>query len=90
MGMRDRNFGWTAEMQVKAAQLGFRIAEVPVRYRRRVGVSKVTGTVWGTIAAGYKILYTIFRYALLPRAPAERRKRGGGWLVCWLASLLVG
>ncbi len=64
MGMRDTTFGWTVEMQVKAARLGLRAVEVPVRYRRRVGVSKITGTVSGTVRAGYKILYTIFRYWL--------------------------
>ena len=61
--MQDRNFGWTAEMQVKAARLGLRSAEVPVRYRRRIGTSKITGTLSGTLRAGYKILWTIFRYA---------------------------
>ena len=60
--MQDRNFGWTAEMQVKAARLGLRTAEVPVRYRRRIGSSKITGTLSGTLRAGYKILWTIFRY----------------------------
>ena len=61
--MQDRNFGWTAEMQVKAARLGLRAVEVPVRYRRRIGTSKITGTLSGTLRAGYKILWTIFRYA---------------------------
>ncbi len=61
--MQDCNFGWTAEMQVKAARLGLRTAEVPVRYRRRIGTSKITGTLGGTLRAGYKILWTIFRYA---------------------------
>lgn len=71
MGMQDRNFGWTVEMQVKAARLGLRVAEVPVSYRKRIGVSKVTGTVRGTLGAGYKILYTIFKYAVHHRsAPA--------------------
>jgi glycosyltransferase involved in cell wall biosynthesis len=64
IGMRDTTFGWTAEMQVKAARLGLRTAEAPVSYRRRKGVSKITGTVSGTVKAGYKILYTIFRYWL--------------------------
>ncbi|MCH2374947.1 MAG: glycosyltransferase family 2 protein [Planctomycetes bacterium] len=57
--MRDRNFGWTVEMQVRAVQEGLRIEEVPVPYRRRIGKSKITGTVMGTFSAGYKILYTI-------------------------------
>ncbi len=60
--MRDRDFGWTAEMQVKAARAGVRYGEVPASYRRRVGVSKITGTVSGTIRAGWKILYMIFRH----------------------------
>lgn len=64
--MQDENFGWTVEMQVKAAQKGFKISEVPVSYRKRIGVSKVTGTILGTIKAGYKILYTIFKYLLVP------------------------
>ena len=60
--MKDQTFGWTVEMQLKAAKKKFKVAEVPVNYRRRIGVSKVSGTVKGTILAGYKILYTIFRY----------------------------
>lgn len=59
--MQDKTFGWTVEMQVKAAKLGLKSTEVPVRYRRRIGVSKVSGTVKGTILAGYKILWTIFK-----------------------------
>ena len=62
LGMADRNFGWTVEMQVKAAKRKVRSTEVPVRYRRRIGVSKVSGTFKGTVMAGYKILYTIFKY----------------------------
>ena len=63
LGMEDRNFGWTVEMQVKAARHKLRVVEVPVRYRKRIGTSKITGTVSGTLRAGYKILWTIFRYA---------------------------
>jgi glycosyltransferase involved in cell wall biosynthesis len=59
--MCDGDFGWTVEMQVKAAKLGLKCTEVPVSYRRRVGVSKVSGTVRGTILAGHKILWTIFK-----------------------------
>ena len=59
--MRDRNYGWTVEMQVKAAKKKLRFTEVPVSYRARIGHSKVSGTVKGSILAGYKILYTIFR-----------------------------
>lgn len=61
--MEDTNFGWTVEMQVKAARLKLRSTEVAVNYRKRVGVSKVSGTLYGTVMAGYKILYTIFKYA---------------------------
>ncbi|GAA3960914.1 glycosyltransferase family 2 protein [Hymenobacter antarcticus] len=60
--MEDRTYGWTVEMQVKAARQGLRTVEVPVRYRKRIGTSKVSGTVRGTIGAGYKILWTIFKY----------------------------
>ncbi len=59
--MKDPDFGWTVEMQVKAAKHGLKCTEVPVRYRRRVGVSKVSGTIRGTILAGHKILWTIFK-----------------------------
>ena len=62
--MRDPDFGWTAELQVKALKRDFRVGEVPVSYRRRVGVSKITGTVSGTVRAGYKIITTILRYSL--------------------------
>ncbi len=62
IGMADTNFGWTCEMQVKAVRHGLRIVEVPVSYRRRIGVSKIAGTVGGTVRAGYKILWTIARY----------------------------
>lgn len=61
--MTDTNFGWTIEMQVKALIHGLRVQEIPVRYRRRIGVSKISGTVSGTIRAGYKILFTIAKYA---------------------------
>lgn len=59
--MEDTNFGWTVEMQVKAAKQKLRCTEVPVTYRKRIGVSKVSGTVKGTFMAGYKILWTIFK-----------------------------
>jgi glycosyltransferase involved in cell wall biosynthesis len=62
IGMADTTYGWTVEMQVKAARLGLRVVEVPVRYRRRIGTSKISGTVRGTLGAGYKILWTIFKY----------------------------
>ena len=62
IGMEDKTYGWTVEMQVKAARQGLRTVEVPVRYRKRIGTSKVSGTVRGTLGAGYKILWTIFKY----------------------------
>ena len=60
--MQDRTYGWTVEMQLKAAKLNLRVVDVPIDYRRRIGVSKVSGTIKGTIGAGYKIIYTIFKY----------------------------
>jgi glycosyltransferase involved in cell wall biosynthesis len=62
LGMCDPDYGWTVEMQLKAAKKGLRHAEVPVDYRVRIGESKVSGTVKGSIGAGYKIMYTIFRH----------------------------
>lgn len=70
MDMRDRTFGWNVEMQAKALISGLRVREVPVRYRRRVGKSKITGTVRGTIRAGVRIIFTIFMYY-----PAYRQSR---------------
>jgi glycosyltransferase involved in cell wall biosynthesis len=65
LGMRDRNYGWTIEMQIRAHQRGLRLLEVPARHRRRrAGRSKVSGSLWGSVAAGGKILWTIFRYRL--------------------------
>lgn len=61
MDMKDKTYGWTVEMQVKAAKMGFKSTEVPVDYRKRIGKSKVSGTVKGTFLAGYKILATIFQ-----------------------------
>ena len=65
IGMKDMDFGWTVEMQIKAVRNGLRIQEVPVNYRKRIGISKITGTVLGTFRAGVKIIYTIFKYLLL-------------------------
>jgi glycosyltransferase involved in cell wall biosynthesis len=62
LNMKDQTYGWTVEMQVKAAKQNIRFIEVPVGYRKRIGVSKISGTVKGTMMAGFKILYTIFRY----------------------------
>ncbi|MEO0730688.1 MAG: hypothetical protein AAFY64_09925, partial [Pseudomonadota bacterium] len=62
--MADRTYGWTVEMQVKAVERGLSFREVPVRYKQRIGVSKVSGTVRGSILAGYKILGLIGWHAL--------------------------
>lgn len=59
--MKDRTYGWTVEMQVKAAKLKMKCKEIPVTYRKRIGTSKVSGTLKGTILAGHKILWTIFK-----------------------------
>ncbi len=63
LDMQDRDYGWTVEMQVKGIARGLKISEVPVSYRRRVGKSKISGTLKGVWGAGVKILYTIFREA---------------------------
>lgn len=60
--MQDQTYGWTVEMQLKAAKLNLRTKDIPVNYRQRIGVSKVSGTIKGTLGAGYKIIYTIFKY----------------------------
>ena len=67
--MSDKNFGWTIEMQIKAAQTGMRQMEIPVPYRNRVGTSKISGTWSGTVKAGSKILYTVAKYGL-QKSPA--------------------
>jgi hypothetical protein len=63
MHMEDRNFGWTVEMQVRAAKYGISATELPVGYRRRIGVSKISGTISGVFGAGTKILFIIAREA---------------------------
>ncbi|MGX1931257.1 glycosyltransferase family 2 protein [Flagellimonas sp. 2504JD4-2] len=62
--MQDKTYGWTVEMQLKILRRKMSYIEVPVRYKRRIGVSKVSGTVKGTIFAGIKILGWIFKYSL--------------------------
>ena len=62
LNMQDQNYGWTVEMQLKAAKKGYNCVEVPVNYKNRIGVSKISGSVKGSVMAGYKILYTIFKY----------------------------
>lgn len=64
LGMKDRGFGWTVEMQARAAKRGLKVVEVPVSYRKRIGKSKITGNLVNSIRAGYTILITIFRVAL--------------------------
>ncbi|HEX8172779.1 MAG TPA: glycosyltransferase family 2 protein [Thermoanaerobaculia bacterium] len=61
IGMQDRRYGWTVEMQVRALQLGARVEEVPVRYRKRTGRSKISGTIGGVLKAGWWIVYTILK-----------------------------
>ena len=72
LGMRDETWGWTVEMQVRAARIGLRAQEVPVGYRCRIGTSKISGTLSGTIRAGWKILWVIGAEAL-----DGLRNRGG-------------
>lgn len=64
LDMQDRNYGWTVEMQIKAIREGLRVTEIPARYRKRIGKSKVSGTVKGVVLAGWKIIMTILKYAL--------------------------
>jgi len=61
LGMQDPDFGWTVEMQARAARAKLKCKEIPVSYRKRIGVSKISGTLKGTILAGHKILWTIFK-----------------------------
>jgi glycosyltransferase involved in cell wall biosynthesis len=63
LGMADPDFGWTVEMQIKAVKRGLRVLEVPVRYRPRIGRSKISGTLRGAVLAGHKIVSTILRHA---------------------------
>lgn len=69
--MQDQNFGWTVEMQIKALKAGLKVGEVSVRYRKRIGISKITGTVRGTILAGLKIFWTIGRYGITKSGTAR-------------------
>lgn len=81
LAMNDRDYGWTVEMQLKAAVAGLSVCEVPVRYRPRIGRSKVTGTFLGTLGASYKILGWILGWRLalwftgrrIPRFPSPAR-----------------
>ena len=71
--MKDTNFGWTVEMQIKATRAKLRTLEIPVPYRCRIGKSKISGTISGTIRAGYKILFIIAKYAM----PFNRAGKAG-------------
>ncbi|MCB9092118.1 MAG: glycosyltransferase family 2 protein [Halobacteriovoraceae bacterium] len=62
MGMSDRNFGWTIEMQIKALKKGYRCCEVPVSYKKRIGKSKISGTILGSLKAGFIILKSFWKY----------------------------
>lgn len=62
LSLSDKTFGWTIEMQIKAVKLKKKFVEVPVNYKKRIGISKVSGTIKGTILAGYKIMFAIFKY----------------------------
>jgi glycosyltransferase involved in cell wall biosynthesis len=62
LAMCDPAFGWTMEMQIKAIRRGLRIRQVPVRYRPRVGTSKISGTFWGSLRAGRAILWSLVKY----------------------------
>jgi glycosyltransferase involved in cell wall biosynthesis len=75
LGLGDRTFGWTIEMQLKAHAAGLRVREVPVRYRPRIGTSKITGTLSGTVRAGFKILGWIFAWRLRTLFPSGRIPR---------------
>ena len=64
LNMQDKTYGWTVEMQLKALRKNLLYSEVPIHYRNRIGVSKVSGTVKGAIFAGIKILGWIFKYSI--------------------------
>ncbi|RZS99763.1 glycosyltransferase family 2 protein [Aquimarina brevivitae] len=63
LGMQDKTYGWTVEMQLKVLRKSYNYTEVPVKYKKRIGVSKVSGTIKGAIFAGVKILSWIFKYS---------------------------
>ena len=65
--MQDEDFGWTVEMQLKAARAGAIVLQERVRYRKRIGKSKISGTLRGSLMAGYKIFYWIFLLAVTAR-----------------------
>jgi glycosyltransferase involved in cell wall biosynthesis len=72
LDMQEMTYGWSVEMMVKAARAGYRYREVPVRYHRRIGVSKVGGTLKGSVKAGWSIISTVLKYASWrPPTPAR-------------------
>lgn len=71
LNMTDKTYGWTIEMQIKVIQHNISWLEIPVNYRQRIGKSKVSGTFKGSILAGYRIIYTIFKYT---RSRSKNRK----------------
>ncbi|NNM87261.1 MAG: glycosyltransferase family 2 protein [Phycisphaerae bacterium] len=83
--MDDQNFGWTVQMQVRAVVAGLRIMEIPVDYRRRIGKSKISGTLRGVLGAGSKILYSIGREVCVAR---HRVRLGHPSPESWRAGLL--
>ncbi len=77
LGMRDRDYGWTVEMQIRAARQRLRSCEVPVRYRQRIGKSKITGTLLGSVKAASKITCLMIALHHVRRAKSEDRKNSG-------------
>ena len=67
LDMQDLNYGWTVEMQAKAWRQSLKVMEVPMRYRKRIGQSKISGTIKGTVLAGSKMIYMVFRLCMWPR-----------------------
>ncbi len=82
LAMQDRDYGWTVEMQVRAAKLGMTVLEVPVAYRHRIGVSKISGTLKGVIGAGSKIIHVILREALCDYGADAVLPPGSGRIDC--------
>lgn len=75
LDMRDTNYGWTVEMQVKAVIHGLTVVEIPVGYRKRIGTSKVSGTIAGSLKAGVKMLHTVFSHRFPEKTKAACNKR---------------
>ena len=85
IGMADPDFGWTAEMQVKAVRLGLRCAEVPVSYRRRVGVSKITGTIMQPMKKGTRQPHSLIWVGDSPWLSRKPIRAEAMIAACWLA-----